>query len=88
MKTLEQNIFFATKAHQVLIAVGLDKRVVVDLVVNVALDSPGVGFHLQKQHILLIILKSFAAQSLFGPFFLGLLPTTAVRRHCTDWYEI
>ena len=66
---------------------GLDKRVVVQLVVNVALDSPGVGFHLQRQHNL-IVLKSFAAQSLFGPFFLGLLPTTVVRRHCTDWYEI
>ena len=75
------------KAHQVSIAVGLDKRVVVELVVNVALDCPGVGFHLQKRHNL-IILKSFAVQSLFGPFFLGLLPTTAVGRHCTDWYEI
>ena len=36
------------KAHQVSIAVGLDKRVVVQLVVNVALDSPGVGFHLKS----------------------------------------
>ena len=63
METLEKGLYFcilqnmlvATKAHQVLIAVGLDKRVVVQLVVNVALDSPGVSFHLQKQHILLII---------------------------------
>ena len=48
-------MFVVTKTHQVSITVGLDKRVVVQFVVNVALDSPGVGFHLQKQHILLII---------------------------------
>ena len=56
METLEkglylcilQNTFVATETHQVLIAVGLDKRVVVQLVVNVALDSPGVGFHLKS----------------------------------------
>ena len=48
---------------------GLDKRVVVKLVVNVALDCPGVGFHLQKQHIL-IIFKSFAAQP-FRPLCFG-----------------
>ena len=50
-----QNMFVATKTHQVLIAVGLDKRVVVQLVVNVALDCPGIGFPLQKQNILIII---------------------------------
>ena len=48
---------------------GLNKRVVVELVVNVALDSPGVGFHLQKQNIL-IIFKSFAAQP-FRPLYFG-----------------
>ena len=80
MKTLEKGFicafdktcFFCNKkTHQVSITVGLDKRVAIELVVNVALDSPGVGFHLQRQHNL-IVLKSFAAQSLFGPFFLGL----------------
>ena len=69
---IRQNIFVNCcnkKAHQVSITVGLDKRVVVELVVNVALDSPGVGFHLQKQHIL-IIFKSFAAQP-FRPLYFG-----------------
>ena len=82
METLEkglylcilQNMFVATKTHQISIAVGLDKRVVVELVINETLDRPGVSFHLQKQHFLLIF-KSFAAQS-FGPFFWGLLPTS------------
>ena len=81
MKTVEKGIicafdktcFFCNKkTHQVSITVGLDKRVVIELVVNVALDCPGVSFHLQKQHIL-IIFKSFAAQS-FGP--LGLLQSS------------
>ena len=67
-------MFVATKTHQISIAVGLDKRVVVELVINVTLDCRGVSFHLQKQNIL-IIFKSFAAQA-FGPLYLGLLPTS------------
>ena len=57
------------KAHQVSIAVGLDKRVVVELVVNVALDCPGVSFHLKKQYILIIFKKVLVPSHLDLSFF-------------------
>ena len=62
-------MFVTTKTHQVLIAVGLDKRVVVELVVNVALDCPGVSFHLKKRYFLVIFIKALLPNHLDLSFF-------------------
>ena len=64
-------MFFCNKkTHQVSITVGLDKRVVVELVVNVALDCPGVSFHLKSNISLssskVLLPSNLELTSLFG----------------------